>query len=102
MPTHITNKDTRALNKYPPDGSDMGIVRKGTRVDAIGTNGRYTGYKLLDGKFRCVPTIDLDPVGITPPPVEPPLPSDAKIYRVSELVNNVWVDVGYFQQVDSP
>lgn len=106
----ITNKATRALNKYPPDGNDMGVVAKDVKIIPIGSKNGYTGYNLPDGKFRCVPTADLSPI-VVPPPVEPPeepdpelpLPNgDGRLYQVLELVGGSWVSRGYFQEVATP
>jgi hypothetical protein len=98
----ITNKDTRCLNGYPPNGSDMGPVRKGTTITSIGTNGKYTGYKNSAGQFRCILTADLPPVGVTPPPVDPPPVVDPPVATdrtllVLEYVNGAWTNARYFQ-----
>jgi hypothetical protein len=98
----ITNKDTRALNGYPPNGSDMGKVLKGTRITSTGTSsdGKYTGYKLPDGKFRCIPTADLSPVGVTPPPVDPPPVVDppTQIQRPPDEIMARWLQDGVFTE----
>jgi hypothetical protein len=103
----ITNKDTRCLNGYPPNGSDMGPVRRGTTITPTGTStyGKvsHTGYRNAAGQFRCIPSLDLSPVGVTPPPVDPPpvivdppVATDRTLL-VLEFVNGAWTNARYFQ-----